>query len=101
MLYLCGFIVVVNVALRTEGVDRNWKMLRQDTLHRVALRTEGVDRNAKLSFAVYADSLVALRTEGVDRNFPISIVSPHIVTSPSVRRAWIEMCSTCAGSSWL
>ena len=37
------------VALRTEGVDRNYACGEYGSLNEVALRTEGVDRNA-LSF---------------------------------------------------
>ena len=56
----------------------------------VALPTEGVDRNQKGR----ADDellLVALPTEGVDRNMAVLGDQSHGTKSPSPRRAWIEI----------
>ena len=56
----------------------------------VALREEGVDRN----FAVWVKtflSLVALREEGVDRNCLVNIYAAFAGQSLSARRAWIEI----------
>ena len=57
-----------NVALLTEGVDRNAFWL-QKTLPSgcVAFLTEGVDRNMTKRMGI-RDGAVALLTEGVDRN---------------------------------
>ena len=55
------------VALRTEGVDRNSDAHLNKYRPFVALRTEGVDRNDD-EFTHFHWLLVALRTEGVDRN---------------------------------
>ena len=57
----------MEVALLTEGVDRNVQG-RGRTVHGlVALLTEGVDRNL-CALDQLADQRVALLTEGVDRN---------------------------------
>ena len=61
--------LVVYVALRTEGVDRNLKTITGSRFCQVALRTEGVDRNSLADAKILSDA-VALRTEGVDRNRP-------------------------------
>ena len=81
-----------SVALRTEGVDRNYRRFQFCRLEKfVALRTEGVDRNPKMATILCKIHKVALRTEGVDRNGEIAIDSSKIVESPSARRAWIEI----------
>ena len=59
----------------------------------VALLAEGVDRNASMRCAVRASRMVALLAEGVDRNIkPLMKLDPQR-TSPSSRRAWIEIAS--------
>ena len=55
------------VALLTEGVDRNANRANNAILLKVALLTEGVDRNP-VQVAAGAVAGVALLTEGVDRN---------------------------------
>ena len=102
-----------NVALLTEGVDRNFLELqgdadvagspssrrawiemddvaRQEALRKVALLTEGVDRNI-CSPKVPNILRVALLTEGVDRNTNAQQRAAAAITSPSSRRAWIEI----------
>ena len=56
----------------------------------VALLAEGVDRNEMLTTAFYGDD-VALLAEGVDRNHEIVYKRRMGRTSPSSRRAWIEI----------
>ena len=56
----------------------------------VALLAEGVDRNLYQLTANVTDR-VALLAEGVDRNNAGIVVNKFDVTSPSSRRAWIEM----------
>ena len=103
----------VAVALLTEGVDRNWlhqrcrpkskrspssrrawiemdDVARQEALRKVALLTEGVDRNI-CSPKVPNILRVALLTEGVDRNTNAQQRAAAAITSPSSRRAWIEI----------
>ena len=63
--------LISNVALPTEGVDRNKETLRACLLAGVALPTEGVDRNSSLA------SIPAVN-----------------LASPSPRRAWIEISAT-------
>ena len=61
----------------------------------VALLAEGVDRNSN-SFALYTlAQLVALLAEGVDRNTFFELFGWNTRTSPSSRRAWIEI--ICSG----
>ena len=58
------------VALLTEGVDRNESMLDAAiAAQEVALLTEGVDRNNLAAYKANNPD-VALLTEGVDRNTP-------------------------------
>ena len=84
----------MQVALLTEGVDRNSvdqaAIIRMTT---VALLTEGVDRNTYNGSQPYAQN-VALLTEGVDRNCNTFHVSFEPYRSPSSRRAWIEIHSS-------
>ena len=56
----------------------------------VALHPEGVDRN---SCAVHLEDVagVALHPEGVDRNNTSAELFVSVLTSPSTRRAWIEI----------
>ena len=57
----------------------------------VALLAEGVDRN-RTAFWLHILQHVALLAEGVDRNI-LGRLSPCTAdTSPSSRRAWIEIC---------
>ena len=56
----------------------------------VALLAEGVDRNVERPAACPC-AFVALLAEGVDRNSFASSKSPLRSSSPSSRRAWIEM----------
>ena len=56
----------------------------------VALLAEGVDRNATLARRVRV-AAVALLAEGVDRNTYGRKTMGDMLTSPSSRRAWIEI----------
>ena len=107
------------VALLAEGVDRNaqddvdlvglrrspssrraWIEIQRNpslTLRRaVALLAEGVDRNLIGLDVVLDPANVALLAEGVDRNNADGFVLGGIYPSPSSRRAWIEICRSCA-----
>ena len=56
----------------------------------VALLAEGVDRN--FDQIIYnVDGEVALLAEGVDRNYTSAMETTALITSPSSRRAWIEI----------
>ena len=80
------------VALLAEGVDRNGKQIvRHISVRKVALLAEGVDRNFYITQITNADWTVALLAEGVDRNRRLPTESPQRATSPSSRRAWIEI----------
>ena len=57
---------------------------------KVALLAEGVDRNAKNGNQVDVQH-VALLAEGVDRNGKKFGFALDVLTSPSSRRAWIEI----------
>ena len=57
---------------------------------KVALLAEGVDRNATLARRVRV-AAVALLAEGVDRNTYGRKTMGDMLTSPSSRRAWIEI----------
>ena len=57
---------------------------------KVALLAEGVDRNAKNGNQVDVQH-VALLAEGVDRNGKKVGFALDVLTSPSSRRAWIEI----------
>ena len=65
----------------------------------VALLAEGVDRNPKVC-APNVLAGVALLAEGVDRNFSDGLRVPECCTSPSSRRAWIEIFFRIACSPW-
>ena len=68
MIALGAHAEAFEVALHTEGVDRNGSPCQDLSIAgRVALHTEGVDRNLSAA-ALSAAALVALHTEGVDRN---------------------------------
>ena len=102
-----------SVALLAEGVDRNYiaselvvdderspssrrawiemcQPLPLATQEAVALLAEGVDRNVDNLEAVQ-QAIVALLAEGVDRNLSIWAAIACLSTSPSSRRAWIEI----------
>ena len=104
------------VALLAEGVDRNrdvpaqhpqaawspssrraWIEITCSSVrslpHQVALLAEGVDRNLYRSRR-FTISQVALLAEGVDRNTGSLAGLAGPLTSPSSRRAWIEMSSS-------
>ena len=56
----------------------------------VALLAEGVDRN-RTALITTASPSVALLAEGVDRNLMACTSVSSLSTSPSSRRAWIEI----------
>ena len=56
----------------------------------VALHPEGVDRNGFAAASRFSP-VVALHPEGVDRNYPTPPPIKGDATSPSTRRAWIEI----------
>ena len=60
-------------------------------LLRVALLAEGVDRNFSRCRNAVNIVVVALLAEGVDRNQNIGLIFVKKNTSPSSRRAWIEI----------
>ncbi len=60
---------------------------------RVALLAEGVDRNRETATAKPTEA-VALLAEGVDRNCVTPCLAMAAPTSPSSRRAWIEIEAT-------
>ncbi len=72
-------------------MDRNWYgcSLAVGKLY-VALLAEGVDRNYYPVFANLGEQ-VALLAEGVDRNLSLHPRPGVVLTSPSSRRAWIEI----------
>ena len=102
------------VALLAEGVDRNdgdaglaslgsqspssrrawiemvWWRVFVVISRRVALLAEGVDRN-KNRLETIPTKYVALLAEGVDRNLTLSLLLTAAGSSPSSRRAWIEI----------
>ena len=63
----------------------------ENIIRRVALLAEGVDRNQKHQERLWQQGYVALLAEGVDRNSMKFIDINREFTSPSSRRAWIEM----------
>ena len=84
------------VALLAEGVDRNLTVMSPGTMPPVALLAEGVDRNLCYPLNDQIAVCVALLAEGVDRNNADGFVLGGIYPSPSSRRAWIEICRSCA-----
>ena len=103
----------VIVALCEEGVDRNlgqlgvyaprpaspsakraWIEIRASPTSRsssyVALCEEGVDRNVTQS-GLRPSGCVALCEEGVDRNARLWSKPRLVLSSPSAKRAWIEI----------
>ena len=72
-------------------MDRNYFHQEFRSKIYVALLAEGVDRNAMLALRPLICASVALLAEGVDRN--ISRIPPALwrASSPSSRRAWIEI----------
>ena len=80
------------VALLAEGVDRNSEpILCEIEVTQVALLAEGVDRNGCCIVHHLLAARVALLAEGVDRNPLRSGGCRGVRTSPSSRRAWIEI----------
>ena len=65
-------------------------VLRSVSTSSVALLAEGVDRNLHIP-TVTPKTSVALLAEGVDRNLWFKWGSTTVTTSPSSRRAWIEI----------
>ena len=65
----------------------------------VALLAEGVDRNVT-RLVIWPQTWVALLAEGVDRNFREVILLSEKLTSPSSRRAWIEMSRSRCRPPW-
>ena len=61
------------------------------TVYTVALLAEGVDRNLTCPGLSLRRPMVALLAEGVDRNNTAVTWWPNGRTSPSSRRAWIEI----------
>ena len=59
----------------------------------VALLAEGVDRNLCYPLNDQIAVCVALLAEGVDRNMPGARAPTMVPSSPSSRRAWIEIAS--------
>ena len=82
------------VALLAEGVDRNWNPAALAVCSKVALLAEGVDRNldidASLSFSCSSPSS---RRAWIEMVCKIG-VRPLALGSPSSRRAWIEICTS-------
>ena len=58
---------------------------------KVALLAEGVDRNQALAGNAHLLGKVALLAEGVDRNIFVFMAVCRLLSSPSSRRAWIEI----------
>ena len=58
----------------------------------VALLAEGVDRNYCTDMN-NLNGIVALLAEGVDRNILSNLTTRACLSSPSSRRAWIEIIS--------
>ena len=79
---------------RSPSLRRAWieipEVARRCYSRDVALLAEGVDRNA-FAFISRAPLPVALLAEGVDRNVYAKIEAKSRKTSPSLRRAWIEI----------
>ena len=65
--------------------------MRAAKVGRVALLAEGVDRNFCRTDGSAMIHTVALLAEGVDRNCRGYLPSAEDSTSPSSRRAWIEI----------
>ena len=85
-----GSATAAAVALHPEGVDRNNPTPRFRGDMFVALHPEGVDRNGWDGDPCLL-LLVALHPEGVERNSAAHPALSSTCTSPSTRRAWIEM----------
>ena len=88
----------LHVALCEEGVDRNSNLTLQEKQLPVALCEEGVDRNVP-PLLWLARPAVALCEEGVDRNRHCGDYLVFLETSPSAKRAWIEI--TCSPAAWI
>ena len=89
---LLRLFIAFFVALLAEGVDRNAQCCESRVVvGEVALLAEGVDRNPKSYPSRLPCLRVALLAEGVDRNCFLVSVPDRLKTSPSSRRAWIEI----------
>ena len=89
------------VALRKEGVDRNYLALVSGELRIKSLsaRRAWIEITAPV-FAWWPGGLVALRKEGVDRNRRPSVSMLPCAMSLSARRAWIEIPSANGNTDW-
>ena len=80
---------------RSPSSRRAWIEILPDLLHQphwlVALLAEGVDRNNFQGATHSVFTRVALLAEGVDRNLYNLCILEYPATSPSSRRAWIEI----------
>ena len=92
-------IEILSLFLLSPSSRRAWIEIlfggSETTALQVALLAEGVDRNFDCSEAA-AQFEVALLAEGVDRNYVSEITPEEITTSPSSRRAWIEIAQSAA-----
>ena len=79
------------VALLAEGVGRNLDVHPDAAIGAVAFLAESVDRNSMDNVTLTLWAIVALLAEDVDRNYYWGIVNPICETSPSSRRARIEI----------
>ena len=91
MLGRCGRRTHAAVALLAEGVDRNYKRKSgQDLMQTVALLAEGVDRNHRRTWSTSTPtSSPSSRRAWIEMRLSTSLSSA--VRSPSSRRAWIEI----------
>ena len=82
---------VFAVALHPEGVDRNHRSSGPyGRRYNVALHPEGVDRNSRSSSSISAQmSSPSTRRAWIEITPPLSHL--HFCPSPSTRRAWIEI----------
>ena len=76
---------------RRAWIEMTKPFLHKQSFYVVALLAEGVDRNSQQDTSRSLAG-VALLAEGVDRNICTTRCSRQTSTSPSSRRAWIEIC---------
>ena len=88
--YVNNISIRRSVALLAEGVGRNRQPLYHLQGSSVALLAEGVGRNWDLNPS-NPGAAVALLAEGVGRNVATGIRRGWGITSPSSRRAWVEI----------
>ena len=78
------------VALHTEGVDRNTRVVPVDFSQDVALHTEGVDRNRKeINDLIQQQKSPSTRRAWIEISGTVYHLEGY--GSPSTRRAWIEI----------